>query len=84
MKRIDSIEELKKEAASKNGAMVEFFIALEGTLISSKSIIYYPKENRFDVLSLIDGVYFENLTEKRLGEKTNIVKAINGKAFYKC
>jgi hypothetical protein len=55
MKRITSLEELKKEALyHENENMAEFFISLNGGLRSSKRIAYFPETNTFDVHNEID------------------------------
>ncbi|HEY6434959.1 MAG TPA: hypothetical protein VIY47_00080 [Ignavibacteriaceae bacterium] len=85
MKRINSIEELKKEAVydDKRG-MAEFFMLLAGGICrSSKRITYYPETNTFDVHNEIDDSYEENLTEEQLRNETHIVLAIENASFFK-
>lgn len=84
MKRINSIDELKKESAydDKKG-MSEFFIALNNGCRSSKRIVYYPDSNTFDVHNEIDDSYEEDLTEEKLKNETHIVIAIESGAFFK-
>ncbi|HEY6163161.1 MAG TPA: hypothetical protein VI112_18175 [Bacteroidia bacterium] len=82
MKKITSVDELKEAATAKNGEMKAFFVALESILRSSKEIRYHPQTKTFDVLSLVDGVFFEGLTEDELKRKTNILWAIENGNFY--
>ena len=64
MKKIASIEELKKESIyDDRKGMAEFFIALNFNRRSSKRIVYYPDTNTFDVHNEIDDSYEEDLTE---------------------
>ena len=83
MKRIDSIEELKKETLNANGGYVDFFILLNGNARSSKQVSYNPETNRFSVINEIDFSYQDNLSEKQLENKTHIVLAIQSGAFFK-
>ncbi len=84
MKKITSIEELKKEAEyDDRKGMTEFFIALNFGCRSSKRITYYPDTNRFDIHNEIDDTYEEDLTEEQLRNDTHIVYAIENGAFYK-
>ena len=76
MKKIKSIEQLKKE--SKNGA--DFFILLNYGLRSSKNVCFDGKE--FEVYNEIDDTS-QVLTEKQLFTKSNIGKAIEQGAFFK-
>jgi len=84
MKRIISIEELKKESVydDKKG-MAEFFILLNFNLRSSKRIVYYPDTNTFDVHNEIDDSFEDDLTEEQLRNETHIVLAIENGAFFK-
>ena len=72
-KRIRMIEQLKKLA--KNG--LDCFILLNGGLRSSKHIRYYPDDNSFYVLNLIDDSEQE-LTEAQILDSsyTNIGEAM--------
>ena len=72
-RRIRTIDQLKELA--KNG--LDCFILLNGGLRSSKHIRYYPDENRFYVLNLIDDSEQE-LTENQIMDKgyTNIGAAM--------
>ena len=74
-RRIRTIEQLKELAKAENG--LDCFILLNGGLRSSKHIRYYPDENRFYVLNLIDDSEQE-LTEKQIMDKgyTNIGAAM--------
>lgn len=84
MKKITSIEELKKEAIyDDRRGWAEFFILLNFNLRSSKRIIYYPDTNTFDVHNEIDDSYEKDLTEEQLINDTHIVIAIERGAFYK-
>ena len=72
-RRIRKIEQLKELA--KDG--LDCFILLNGGLRSSKHIRYYPDDNSFYVLNLIDDSEQE-LTESQLldSEYTNIAEAM--------
>ncbi len=84
MKRIASLEELKKEALYReNENMAEFFISLNGGLRSSKRIAYFPETNTFDVHNEIDDSFEDDLTEDQLRNETHIALAIENGAFYK-
>ena len=84
MKKITSIEELKKESIyDDRKGMAEFFILLNFNLRSSKRIAYYPDKNTFDVHNEIDDSYEEDLTEEQLRNETHIVLAIENGAFFK-
>lgn len=77
-KKIKSIEELKSMCLQ---GQTDFFIRLNGGLISKKEIIFAA--NRFCVLNLIDGTR-QTLTETQINDDalTNIGKAIQLGAFY--
>lgn len=84
MKKITSIEELKKEAEyDDRKGMSEFFIAMNFGCRSSKRIIYYPDTNTFDVHNEIDDSFEEDLTEDQLRNESHIVVAIESGAFFK-
>ncbi len=84
MKRIDSLEQLKQEAAYDEGKdTAAFFILLKGGARSSKRITYFPDTNTFDVFNEIDDSWEEDLTETQLQSDTHIVLAIDRGAFYK-
>lgn len=84
MKKITSIEELKKEAEyDDRKGMSEFFIAMNFGCRSSKRIIYYPDTNTFDVHNEIDDSFEEDLTEDQLRNESHIVMAIESGAFFK-
>ncbi|MBM4103155.1 MAG: hypothetical protein FJ263_03770 [Planctomycetes bacterium] len=74
-KRIKTIEQLKELAKADNG--LDCFILLNGGLRSSKHIKYYPDDNSFFVLNLIDDSEQE-LTESQIldGAYTNIGEAM--------
>jgi hypothetical protein len=84
MKKITSIEELRKESIyDDRKGMAEFFILLNFNLRSSKRIVYYPDTNTFDVHNEIDDSYEEDLTEEQLKNETHIGLAIERGAFFK-
>ena len=62
-RRIRTIEQLKELAKDENG--LGCFILLNGGLRSSKHIRYYPEDNSFFVLNLIDDSEQE-LTESQI------------------
>ena len=74
-KRIRAIEQLKELAKDENG--LDCFILLNGGLRSSKHIRYYPDDNSFFVLNLIDDSEQE-LTEGQIldGAYSNIGEAM--------
>lgn len=74
-KRIRTIEQLKELAKNENG--LDCFILLNGGLRSSKHIRYYPDDNSFYVLNLIDDSEQE-LTEAHILDSsyTNIGEAM--------
>jgi len=77
-RRIKTIEQLKELA--KNG--MDCFILLNGGLRSSKHIRYYPDDNSFYVLNLIDDSEQE-LTEAQILDSsyTNIGEAMRKSAL---
>ena len=84
MKKITSLEELKKESIyDDRRGTAEFFILLNFNLRSSKRIVYYPDTNTFDVHNEIDDSYEEDLTEEQLKNETHIALAIENGAFFK-
>ncbi len=74
-RRIKTIKQLKELAKDEDG--LDCFILLNGGLRSSKHIRYYPDDNSFYVLNLIDDSEQE-LTETQLldSEYTNIAEAM--------
>ena len=74
-KRIKTIEQLKELAKREMG--LDCFILLNGGLRSSKHIRYYPDDNSFFVLNLIDDSEQE-LTESQILDSaySNIGEAI--------
>ena len=74
-KRIGTIEQLKELAKDETG--LDCFILLNGGLRSSKHIRYYPDDNSFFVLNLIDDSEQE-LTESQILDSaySNIGEAI--------
>jgi len=74
-KRIKTIEQLKELA--KRDSDLDCYILLNGGLRSSKCIRYYPDDNSFYVLNLIDDSEQE-LTETQILDKayTNIGEAM--------
>lgn len=83
MKRINSVEELKKEATNQNGDYVDFFLLLNGGFRSSKRISYDPEAKTFNVINEIDYSYEDDLTEEQLENETHIVLAIKSGVFFK-
>ena len=79
-RRIKTIEQLKELA--KNG--LDCFILLNGGLRSSKHIRYYPDDNSFYVLNLIDDSEQE-LTEAQIldNDYSNIAEAMKKGALIK-
>ena len=75
-KAIQSVEQLKEEACETS----DFFIALNGGIRSSKSILF--DEGIFYIHNDIDESE-EELTEEQLFSVSNIGTAINKKAFFK-
>ncbi|MFA6176309.1 MAG: hypothetical protein WC765_07000 [Phycisphaerae bacterium] len=74
-RRVRTIKQLKELAKDENG--LDCFILLNGGLRSSKHIRYYPDDNSFYVLNLIDSSEQE-LTESQILDKeyTNIGEAM--------
>ena len=74
-RRIRTIEQIKKLAKRENG--LDCFILLNGGLRSSKHIRYFPDDNSFYVLNLIDDSEQE-LTESQILDiaYTNIGEAM--------
>ena len=74
-KRIGTIEQLKELAKDETG--LDCFILLNGGLRSSKHIRYWPDDNSFFVLNLIDDSEQE-LTESQIldGAYSNIGEAM--------
>ena len=74
-KRIKTIEQLKELAKDETG--LDCYILLNGDLRSSKHIRYYPDNNSFFVLNLIDDSEQE-LTESQILDSaySNIGEAI--------
>jgi hypothetical protein len=64
MKKITSIDELKKEALYNEKEVAEFFISLNGGLRSSKRIIYYSDTDTFDIHNEIDDSFQDDLSIK--------------------
>ena len=83
MKKINSIEDLKKEATTKNGDYADFFITLNYGAKSSKRILFNKDTETFDVINEIDYSYQDDLTEVQLANETFIVEAIEKGALYK-
>lgn len=79
-KRIRTIKQLKELAKTDNG--LDCYILLNGGLRSSKHIKYYPDNNSFFVLNLIDDSEQE-LTESQIldGAYTNIGEAMKESAL---
>jgi hypothetical protein len=81
-RRIRTIEQLKELAADENG--LDCFILLNGNLRSSKHIRYYPDDNSFYVINLIDDSEQE-LTEAQIlsSDYSNIGEAMKKGALIK-
>ena len=81
-KRIRAIEQLKELAKDENG--LDCYILLNGKLRSSKHIRYYPDDNSFFVLNLIDDSEQE-LTESQIldCDYSNIGEAMKKGALIK-
>ena len=79
-RRIDSLEQLKKESA----AGAEFFILLNFNLRSSKWILWDEDKKSFFVRNMIDDTE-QFLTEKQIMDRefTNIGHAIGNRALFK-
>lgn len=79
-RRIKDIKQLKDLAKTESG--LDCYILLNGYLRSSKHIRYFPDDNSFYVLNLIDGSE-EELTEAQIldGAYTNIGEAIEKSAL---
>lgn len=74
-KKIESVEELKKECEDN----YDFFIAL-GVARSSKGITYNEEDDTFTIHHEIDDT-FEDIKSEEI-EKTNIGNAMREKCFY--
>ena len=82
-KQIQTVQELKEICLLQEGGYVDFFIALSGgSLRSSKQISYNLSNNTFSIINEIDNSYQDDLTEDDLRNETNIIYAIEQKAFY--
>ena len=81
-KRIRTIEQLKELAKKESG--LDCYILLNGNLRSSKHIRYYPDDNSFYVLNLIDDSEQE-LTESQIFDSgySNIGEAMEKGALIK-
>ena len=77
---VKSVEELKKLANVEDGE--EFFIQLNFGLRSTKRIEWDEPSKSFCILNEIDDTH-QDLTEQELATETNIVKAIENRAFFK-
>lgn len=71
---------MKKLASIEDGE--EFFILLTHGLRSSKRIEWDEPSKSFCILNAIDDTH-QDLTEEELATETNIVKAIEKRAFFK-
>ena len=81
--RIESLDQLKKEAYRDNGDFLDFYIILAGGIAkSSKRISYRPDLGEFLVIHEIDENY-EEVKECDLGTKTNLIEAISKKCLIK-
>lgn len=77
---VTSVEELKRLAAVEDGE--EFYILLNYGVRSSKRIEWDEPSQSFCIVNEIDDTH-QDLTEQELATKTNIVKAIERRAFFK-
>lgn len=83
MKRIDTVAQLKQEAAyDENKPTAAFFILLKGGVHSTKHIVYFPDRDRFDVFHTIDERWEEDLTTTELEENTPIGQAMERGVFF--
>lgn len=72
-----SIKELKEACLARRGDYVHFRISLAGGLAySSKRILYFERDNTFNVINEIDESYQDDLSEEQLAQETIIVEAI--------
>lgn len=80
MKKITSVKELRKQIDKGN---FEYFIALNGGLMSSKLIYRNDNWDDFDIENQIDGTE-QTLTEAELFDRelTNIGYAMQQGSFY--
>lgn len=81
--RIESLDQLKKEAYRDNGDFVDFYIFLAGGLVkSSKRISYRPELSQFLIIHEIDESY-EEITESNIGIHSNLIEAISKNCLIK-
>ena len=78
MKKIESIDQLKKE--SIEGA--EFVIMINTILRSTKFVTYLPKKDKFSIHNFIDDTH-QTVKADRLLEETLIPEAIEAGRFFK-
>lgn len=84
MKRINSIKELRIEAAcTEQHKYTVFFILRPGQPPLYKHITWYPDTNTYTIYHEIDDHYEEDLTEKQLLHQTHIAQAIEKKLLYR-
>ena len=81
MKKIETVNQLKTLARTKDAYTLECFIYLSGGVRSSKRVYYVDEEKIFYIHNEIDDSYQE-LTEKELETKSLIHEAITKGAFY--
>lgn len=75
---IENVEQLKQLAES---TYLECYIALNGGAKSSKQITYDKEDDVFEIFNYIDDSH-QTVATKDLNKYTNIVEAIEKKAFY--
>jgi hypothetical protein len=85
MIQVKSIEELKEFSFKENGDLVHFCLFLmNGKVKTGKRISYRPNENKnWIIINEIDESCQE-LLDKNLSKRTNIVIAIDSGNFFLC
>ena len=85
MTQVKSIEELKEFSFKVNGDLVHFCLFLmNGKVKTGKRISYRPTERKkWIIINEIDDSCQE-LLDKNLSKKSNIVKAIDSGNFFLC
>jgi hypothetical protein len=83
MIQVKSIEELKEFSFKENGDLVQFYLfLLNGKVKTGKRISYRPNERKnWIIINEIDDSCQE-LLDKNLSKRTNIVKAIDNGNFF--
>lgn len=81
MKRIETVAQLKQEAAyNDTKPAAKFFIPLKGGGRIRIHIVYYPDTGTFDIFHAADNCREENITEEQLENDTPVVQAIHSGA----